>query len=148
MKKSMLILVSFLSMSAIVFARDGGTVSEKLLQSFKLAFPDAQDVKWVEQTDKTTVNFKDNGFVTQVDYDKDGEFMSSVRYYDEKNLPVNIICKLHKKYPGKTVFGVTERTTDSNVEYYIKLQDDKSWITVKSNSDGSLEVTEKFKKTS
>jgi hypothetical protein len=146
MKKSVLILVSLLSMSAAVFAYDGVRVSEKLLQSFKQTFPDAEEVKWVEATDKISVNFKDNGIVTKVDYDTDGNFVSSVRYYYEKNLPVNIICKIHKRFADKKVFGVTEMTTDSNVEYYVKLEDEKSWITVKVNSDGTLETLEKFQK--
>ena len=60
---------------------------------------------------------------------------------------MNIICKLKERYKGKTVFGVTEMTTDSSVEYYIKLEDSKTWITVLSTVDGNMEVTEKFNKT-
>jgi len=50
--------------------------------------------------------------------------------------------------PTKKVFGVTEMTTDSAVEYYIKLEDATNWITVKSNVDGNLSVVEKYKKAS
>jgi hypothetical protein len=145
-KKPIIILVCLLSLSAGVFASEGIEINEKLLQTFKQTFPDAEQVKWLEQTDKYTVNFKDNGILTKVDYDKDGNFISSVRYYYERNLPVNIICKLQKKYASKKVFGVTEMTTESNVEYYIKLEDEGSWMTVKSNVDGNMEVVEKYKK--
>lgn len=123
-------------------------INEKLLLSFKQTFPDAQQVKWLEQTDKYTVNFTENGILTKIDYDKDGNFIGSLRYYTEKNLPINILCKLQKKYADKTVFGVTEVTSDSNVEYYIKLQDEKNWITVKSNGDGNMQLVEKYKKAS
>jgi hypothetical protein len=146
MKQSFLTLVCFLSLSAGVFANKGTEISEKLLQTFKATFPDAAEVKWQEQPDKYTVNFKDGGIMTKVDYDKDGNFIGSVRYYFEKNLPVSIICKLHKKYADKKVFGVTEMTTDTSVEYYIKLEDATSWMTVKSNVDGNMEVVEKYKK--
>jgi hypothetical protein len=147
-KRPVLILACLLSVSAGVFASNGVEISEKLLQTFKHTFPDAEQVKWLEQTDKYTVNFKDNGILTKVDYDKDGNFISSVRYYYERNLPVNIICKLQKKYADKKVFGVTEMTTESSVEYYIKLEDDTTWMTVKSNVDGNMEVVEKYKKAS
>jgi hypothetical protein len=116
------------------------------LQTFKNTFPDAQEVQWKESPDKYTVNFKAGGLVTLIEYDKDGEFMSSVRYYSESNLPVNILCKLHKKYPEKKVFGVTEKATESNVEYFIKLEDATTWVTVKSSGEGSMSVVEKFKK--
>jgi hypothetical protein len=123
-----------------------GDVNERLLQTFKNTFPDAQEVQWKESPDKYTVNFKAGGLVTLIEYDKDGEFMSSVRYYSESNLPVNILCKLHKKYPEKKVFGVTEKATESNVEYFIKLEDATTWVTVKSSGEGSMSVVEKFKK--
>jgi hypothetical protein len=146
LKKSILILFCLLSVSAGVFADKGVTISEQLQQIFKQTFPNAEQVKWLESSDKITVNFTDAGVLTKVDYDKDGNFMSSVRYYYEKNLPVNIICKLKKRFSGKTVFGVTEMTTESSVVYYVKLEDEKSWTTVKSDVDGNMEVVEKYKK--
>jgi len=124
----------------------GITISDKLLQEFKQTFPNAVDVKWIESTDKYTVDFKENGITTKIDYDKDGNFVSSFRYYTEKNLPISLLCKIQKKYPGKKVFGVTEITLDNSIEYYIKLEDEKYWLTVKSNIEGSMQVVEKFKK--
>jgi len=141
-------LAAFLTLTTGVFANDGRTINEKLLETFKQTFPNAEQVKWMEQPDKYTVNFREDGILTKIDYDMDGNFVSSLRYYSEKNLPVNVICKLQKKYADKKVFGVTEMTTDSAVEYYIKLEDATNWITVKSNVDGNLSVVEKYKKAS
>jgi Putative beta-lactamase-inhibitor-like, PepSY-like len=143
MNKLLYVFVCLLSVNAAI-AADG--ISEKILQIFKQTFPKAEEVVWVEQPDKVRVDFKDGGIATKVEYDMDGNFLSSVRYYTEKNLPVNILCKLQKKFPGKTVFGVTEMTTGSDVEYYIKLEDATTWITVKSSENGSMEVVEKYKK--
>ncbi|HVS98058.1 MAG TPA: hypothetical protein VHE54_16295 [Puia sp.] len=122
------------------------TISDKLLQAFKQTFPDAREVKWVEQADKYTVNFKQGDILTKVEYDRDGNFLNSLRYYSEKNLPVNILCRLQRKYADKTVFGVTEMTSDSSVEYYIKMEDDKYWVTVRSDTEGNMRVTEKYRK--
>jgi hypothetical protein len=144
MNKLLSIVVCLLSVHAGI----AGGISEKILQIFKQTFPKAEEVKWAEQTDKVTVDFKDGGISTKIEYDKDGNFISSVRYYTEKDLPLNILCKLQKKFPGKTVFGVTEMTTESEVNYYIKLEDATSWMTVKSGQDGNLEITEKYKKAS
>lgn len=145
-RKLLFASLCLLTLSAGAFANDDFTINEKLLQTFKQTFPNAEQVKWLEQADKYTVNFKENGILTKIDYDKDGNFLSSLRYYTEKNLPVNIICKLQKKYADKKIFGVTEMTTDAAVEYYIKLEDATSWTTVKSNVDGNLQVVEKYKK--
>jgi hypothetical protein len=150
-------MICLLSLSAAVFARPATTtpatattptytISDKLLATFKQTFPDAEQVKWVEQEDKYTVNFKEKGILTKIEYDKDGNFVNSLRYYTEKNLPVNILCKLQKKYADKKVFGVTEMSTESAIEYYIKMEDANNWITVRSTQDGNMQVVEKYKK--
>ncbi len=137
-----------LAMTAGAFAAKTFSISDKLLQTFKQTFPDAQQVVWSEQGDKYTVNFRQNEILNKVEYDKDGNFLSSLRYYTEKNLPVTILCRLQKKYADKKIFGVTEVATESSVEYYIKLEDATSWITVRSNIDGSMQVVEKYNKAS
>ena len=92
------------------------------------------------------VNFKQGEILTKIEYDKEGNFLNSIRYYSEKNLPVNLLVRLQKKYTDKKVFGVTEVTSDNVVEYFIKLEDANNWITVKSNGDGNMQVVEKYKK--
>ena len=153
-KKSILVAGCFLAMTTGSFAMTGtnpvnppnAIISDKMLNAFKHTFPDAREVKWIEQADKYTVNFKLGDVLTKVEYDRDGNFLNSLRYYSEKNLPVNILCRLQKKYADKTVFGVTEMTNDSSVEYYIKMEDAANWFTVHSDSEGNMRVVEKYRK--
>lgn len=145
-RKTLLIACCLLTVSAGVFANDGFIISDKLLQAFQQTFPDAKQVKWVEEPNGYGVTFRQNDILTKVEYDKDAHFISSLRYYTEKNLPVAIICQLQKKYPGKTVWGVTEMSTETTTEYYIKLVDEKNWYTVHSDSEGTMQTTEKYKK--
>ncbi|HLZ85867.1 MAG TPA: hypothetical protein VKQ52_01450, partial [Puia sp.] len=133
LQKSLVIACCLFALVSGAFAATDLTISDKLLQAFHKTFPDAQQVKWAETEDKYMVNFKQGDILTKVEYDKDGNFLNSLRYYTEKNLPVNLLCRLQKKYADKKVFGVTELTTDASVEYYIKLEDAENWITVKSN---------------
>ena len=152
--KTWFLACCLLTLSVGVFAgTNEGTgtneiISDKLLQAFHKTFPDAQQVKWAETEDRYLVNFKQGDILTKVEYDKEGNFVNALRYYSEKNLPVNILCRLQKKYADKKVFGVTEITSDSSVEYYIKLEDAENWITVKSNVDGNMQVVERYKKAS
>jgi hypothetical protein len=147
--RTFIIAFCLLSLSAGVFAGTDGNISDKLLQAFHKTFPDAQQVKWAETEDRYMVNFKQGDVLTKVEYDKDGNFISSLRYYSEKNLPVNILVRLQKRFTDKKVFGVTEVTNEnSSIEYYIKLEDENSWTTVKSNVDGNMQVVEKYKKAS
>jgi hypothetical protein len=156
--KTLLVATFLVTLSAGVFANrnfttgdnpgatPASTISDKLLQAFKQTFPDAIQVKWVEEPTRYTVSFKQNEILTKVEYDKDGNFVSSLRYYSEKNLPVTVLCQLQKKYAGKTIFGVTELATDASTEYYIKMVDDRNWMTVRSDADGNMQLVEKYKK--
>jgi hypothetical protein len=145
-RKTFFTALCLLVFSAGAFATKEFGISDKLLQTFKQTFPDAQQVVWAEQGDKYTVNFRQGDILTKVEYDKDGNFLNSLRYYSERNLPVTILCRLQKRFSDKKVFGVTEMATDSSVEYYIKLEDEHNWITVRSSVDGNMQVVEKYKK--
>ena len=129
-----------------VFATNAKDVSEKVIQAFKKTFPLAEKVNWQEFTDRYMVNFEESHIRVVVDYDKDGNYLSSKRYYQEDNLPINILYKIRKKYADKKIFGVTELSTELNTEYYVKLEDDKYWTTVKVDSGGRMETVEKFEK--
>ena len=145
-RKTFFLSLCMLAFSAGAFAAKEYSISDKMLQTFKQTFPDAQQVVWSEQGDKYTVNFRQGDILSKVEYDKDGNFLNSLRYYSEKNLPVTILCRLQKRFSDKKVFGVTEMATDSSVEYYIKLEGENDWITVRSNIDGNMQVVEKYKK--
>jgi RNA binding exosome subunit len=145
MKKCLFTAIFSLIFGAAVFA-SATEVNEKVLKTFKETFPNAAQVNWQEFSDNYIVNFMVGDIRTRINYDKEGNFISATRYYLEQNLPVNILCKLRKNFPGQKVFGVTETESETSVEYYIKLEDDKNWTTVKSDSGSNLEVVEKYKK--
>jgi hypothetical protein len=145
-RRTFLVACCLLTVSAGVFAADEFTISEKMLQAFQQTFPDAKQVKWVEEPNGYQVSFRQSDILTKVEYDKEAHFVSSLRYYTEKNLPVTIICQLQKKYAGKQVWGVTELSTETSTEYYVKLVDDQNWYTIRSDADGNMQVVEKYRK--
>jgi hypothetical protein len=134
-----LILVCF---SGYAFA----TINEKVLATFKSTFPTAQEVAWQEFPDHYVVNFMEEGVRNRINYDRDGNFIGATRYYSAEHLPVNILTRVAKKYPNRTIFGVTEVETDSNTDYYIKLEDSENWTTVKSDDSGNMQIIETYKK--
>jgi hypothetical protein len=143
---ALFIFASAITFSAGSFAGNNREVNEKVIKAFSQTFPLAENVKWQEFTNRYMVHFEEGNIRSIVNYDNDGNFLSAIRYYYAENLPLNILCKIRKKYTDKKIFGVTEITKEDNVEYYIKLEDDQNWTTVKSDSGGLLEIVEKFKK--
>jgi hypothetical protein len=143
--KKILLFASVLMITGSSFASTP-KVSEKALKAFKSTFTDAENVVWTDAADLYIVKFTQQGINTFVKYDEDGNFISSRRYYNSEKLPVDIQCKLKKRYADKTVFGVTEYTIGDEVNYYVKLEDAKSWTTVKIDNTRNMEITEKYQK--
>lgn len=142
MKKISILAAAILISTASLFANPGA----KLLKAFNSSFPNAHNVKWHEDDKGFLASFKESDMLVKVNYDKNGEFVSSLRYYPENKLPLNVLMSLKKRFPEKQIFGVTEVTTVDAVNYYVKMQDDKRWYTVKSDANGNLQIEEKFKK--
>ena len=145
-RKTFFLGLFMLAFSAGAFAAKDFNTSQNLLQLFKQAFPDALEVVWKEQSDRYTVNFRQGDIHFKVEYDKDGNFLGSLRYYTAKNLPVSIFCRLQKSFSGKTFNEVTELNTGSSLEYYVKMEDDHDWMTVRVSIGGDLKVVAKGKK--
>ena len=143
MKKTILGLFLLLVIAASSFAN---MPNEKVLRIFEATFSSPKDVTWYDHNDYYDVSFVQSGIRSTVKYDKEGNFLSSMRYYGENNLPINVVCQLKKKYAGKKIFCVTEITSSDEVNYYVKLQDDKLWITVKVSGNGQMLTIEKYRK--
>jgi hypothetical protein len=123
------------------------TVNEKLIKAFRDAFPMAEKVDWNENGDHYFVHFKDHDILSEIEYDHEGNFIASERYYKSADLlPLHLAWELHKKFANKSVFGITETNTETETCYYVKLEDSKEWITVQGSSDGIVKVVEKFNK--
>jgi hypothetical protein len=142
MKKIM--MIASLLLGAVTFAGTPTEVNEKVLTAFRQTFTMAKDVVWYEYGDSYTVNFKQADIKTRVHYDKNGNIMESYRYYMEEQLPPHIVSKIRKKFPEKKIFGVTERSSENDVAFYIMLEGEKDWTKVKSDINGYLEVEQKF----
>ena len=142
--KKVLMITCALMIAAGSFA--ASPVSEKALKAFKATFTGAENVVWSDAANLYTVKFTQEGVNTFVKYDEEGNFISARRYYNAEKLPVDIQCKLKNKFADKTVFGVTEYTVADETSYYIKLEDAKTWTTVKFDNARNMEVMEKYGK--
>ncbi|HUR11603.1 MAG TPA: hypothetical protein VM012_09560 [Flavitalea sp.] len=144
MKKILAIVLSFVVFSS-TFA-NSPIVNEKVLRSFDQTFTNVESVKWEEFKDHYTVSFMHAGIQSVVNYDKDGQMLSSIRYYLPKMLPLYIFNKLKKEYTNDTLFGVTEVIYGEDVLYFVKIESAKNWITVKIDPSGNSEIYKKYRK--
>jgi hypothetical protein len=143
MKKIMYLALLLTGLSAT--AATPPEISEKVLKAFHQTFTGAEDVTWNETETNCQASFKISEVQVRALYDNEGNLLETVRYYGEKNLPLNVLTKLKRRYAGKEVFGVTEISSENDIAYHIVLKDDKNWYKVKADPYGNLQQTEKFK---
>jgi hypothetical protein len=134
MKKTLMLAAALLVSVSLLYA---GT-ENKMEKLFKETFPTASNASWIKDDNGYMVSFTQNGTLTRVSYTNKGKFVSSLRYYQGKDLPTNILMAVKSKYKGKDIFGVTEYTSTDEVIYYIKLYDGTDYYSVKALSDGTV----------
>ncbi|AEW02795.1 hypothetical protein A4D02_02100 [Niastella koreensis] len=151
MKKVIAILTAAVIATSTYAFSPSGTFSpfdpnEKVLKAFNETFSTATEVRWEEFPKYFAVSFVSGGIRSKVNYDKEGNMISSLRYYNPQLLPLYILNKVSQENPKKKLFGVTEVTVGGNIAYYIKLEDNNCWYTVKVDGDGNTQTVEKYKK--
>jgi hypothetical protein len=146
MKKNLLMIACIAGVLSVSAMNAPAEVSQKTLQSFHTVFADAKNIKWTEYPDNYFVSFSQNDVLVKAFYDKEGNLLSSMRYYKEQHLPLNVLYKAKKNYPAKTIDIVTEVSNADGTVYYIQLKDSKGWTILKADQSGNMEVTDKFNK--
>jgi hypothetical protein len=149
--KLLCLLVVVAQTAVFAHGRRGNTrpseVNEKLVRAFQDAFPKAEKVDWQEKENGYVVYFMENAVRSQINYDLDGNFVSAIRYYQDENLlPLHLSWQLHSKFADKTVYGVTVTTSEGKTFYFVKLEGQHDWTTVKANANGSMRITERLAK--
>jgi len=144
MKKLIILTCLFATLS--VAASNPPEVTEKVLKAFNGTFMKATDVVWHETQNYYEASFKQSEILSRAIYDTEGNLLRTTRYYSQENLPIHILTKIQKKYAGKSIYGVTELSMEGEVTYHITLQDETRWYVIKSDSWGTLELSQKFKK--
>jgi hypothetical protein len=121
--------------------------SEKVLKAFNETFATAENVTWNEyDNNNAQANFTVSEIQVRALYDNEGNLLETIRYYSERSLPPNILANLKKRYSAQEVFGVTEVSSATDLDYSITLRDKKYYYTVKSDAYGNLQQVGKIKR--
>ncbi len=144
MKKILALCLAAVLTTASVSA---APVTEKVLKVFSASFPEVTETTWYNYDNFYAVYFKDlDGSKCRIEYDPQGNILSTTRYYSGEALSPFIRAKVNQKFPGKQIFGVTELSSDEELAYHIVLEDEKNWYNIKSDAVGAISLEKKMKK--
>lgn len=138
----------FFALSIVALLTTGAFANpnEKVLRSFEETFSTASQVKWQEYSDFYTVSFVYSGIRSRVNYDKNGNILRTIRYYQPSFLPLNIYTRLMQEQKSRKLFGVTEVSEGDQIAYFVKVETAKHWLTLKVDANGNSEIVERYRK--
>ena len=120
--------------------------NEKVLKAFAETFSGVQDVKWEDHEEYFTVSFKLAAVRSKVFYSVEGAMLGAIRYYTPELLPLHLLNQLKRQNKSKKLYSVTEVTSGNTVTWFIKLEDDYNWYTLRVEANGDSTWYEKFRK--
>lgn len=107
-------------------------------------FPAITTEKWLRTSTGYSAKFSENDVISNVYYDRAGNYIKVLRYYVEKNIPARLKNILRSEFNDYTIVAATELITVKEKSFYIHIKNRKRIKTVKIVSD-TIEVTADFR---
>ena len=136
--------IAYLATCILIVSSIAAAPGSKIFQRFNETFPNAKNVKWIDDKEGYFVSFSQNENYNKVFYNKDGDFVYSLKYSNGDQLPTNIAMALNKKFGETKMLGVTEVTTQTNTVYNVKLSKDEKLYCLNILTDGTIVKQEDF----
>ena len=122
-------------------------VNSKAVRNFVKAFKDVSDEKWYKAEDGFISKFYLNDTRYQVAYGKKGNWLFTIRTYDEDKLPKPLRHIVKSSYYDYAILVVQEiEQPRDNLTYIVHLVGKTEIINLRLTGDGEMDEYEKIKK--
>jgi hypothetical protein len=121
-------------------------ISTRAVRNFMTNYESVSNERWFNAEDRFLVTFKLDDVYYRVDYDKRGDWIQTIRSYDQSKLPPGIRDMVNSSYRGYHLFLVQEVEIPLHpVNYFIHLDGEGRLINLRIfNSE--IQELENFKK--
>jgi hypothetical protein len=127
-------------------ATSSHNVSPKAVNNFHKTFKNVSDERWFELADATRAKFSLNNIHYIVDYDKKGNWLHTIRTYDEKDLQADVRLQVKMTYFDYSIICVKEITLPhSDRTYVVYLEGPSNYINLRI-ANGEMDEWQKYNK--
>lgn len=123
-----------------------GSANSKAENDFNKRFNNAAGAWWIADNNSIASYFKEDGFTNKVCYDRKGNWMYSMIYYNESKLPKNVRGYVKSAYYDMSIVLVKEVQTTLGKVYVVNLEDKTTIRIVKVNDEGEMETIQELNK--
>ena len=127
--------------SAFVNAMNSSDVNKRAVKDFEKSFKNVASAIWYPNGKGFTVRFQNNGTKTSADYDKKGNWKSTVSYYGEDKMSKELRKQIKSTYFDHKINQVIEIHTLEGSGFIVQLEDEKSFLNIRV-IEGEMDVFE------
>jgi hypothetical protein len=117
----------------------------KAVRRFERSFENTSDENWYILVDGLIVYFKQNGIQMKAAYDEKGHWLHTLSFYGERDLPYDVRKLVKREYFDYNIYFAVQIDNYEARVFIIKLEDEKTMITVRIWED-EMEEIEKYQK--
>ena len=121
------------------------SINEKAVKHFGKNYSKQNKTSWFAVADGFVAAFTEDGISTKMYYDTKGRPVAELRTYQEDKLPKEIRHMVKSNYYDFDIFLVNEVTVGNAKVYLVKIEDSKSFKTIRIH-EGEMTETEAFTK--
>lgn len=123
----------------------GTSLNKRALKEFNRDFKTESRVFWNSDGRYITAKFSEGVVQTKVMYNSRGHWLGTVKTYYEAQLPREVRSQVKREYFDYSIFGVIEVSTPEGKAYLVRIEDAKTWKTIRLR-DGEMDVYESYTK--
>ena len=105
-------------------------INVNAIRHFAKAFGEPTDENWTTTEDGFRADYVKNAIIYHIEYNKAGNWISTLRVYQPETLPTQIADLLHAEFPSFTTLTTNEVSTGDKLAYFIQIQDATTLKTV------------------
>lgn len=121
-------------------------ISTRAIRNFVLNFPEVSNENWFSTSDLFVATFTLNDITYRIDYDRKGNWIETLRTYDETNMPSDLRQAVKGSYYDYNIYLVQEIEQPFHPIIYIVHLDGKKRLINLQICNGVIHEWQKFKK--
>ncbi|MGZ5246896.1 MAG: hypothetical protein ACXWV5_07630 [Flavitalea sp.] len=117
----------------------------KVYKKFTKSFKNVADIKVTNKKDATFIYCKDAGIVTRVAYNKNGNWLNTMRSLLADQIPSRVSELVQEEFPRHKINGANEIHALDKIAFLVYIEDSKGFKTIRV-IEGEWDVYEEFNK--
>jgi hypothetical protein len=129
----------------LVAEKPVSVLNERAKINFTREFKNITGEKWVKKNDGYRAKFDNSGINYMVDYNRKGNWLSTIKNYDEPNIDSRVADAVRTAFPGYSIVHLAEIKKGKATVYLVKIENQKVLKTIRM-ADGEMDVYEAYTK--